>query len=361
MLAALLVVAGLYGAAVVGAPAASQSGSPAGEALVAPDGTNSYVWPYTSQSRSTAGRTLAVNVIVRGNPDRVRRGFVDRSATNWTTVDKNNTVDASPWRPAHGSARYTYVAGSRTGTGQWVASEYQLAVGTYFGDRTHIRAYPSAPGNWTALQAHTEYWDWFRLRHTVTGVGTGAAFVKQDMEDKPFVANVSTTSRGSTDSDRSWVIVEFVSAAALIAVASRRVSLREIALAGALLGVVLGVRAWGLAAETVLPGVTPKLFVVIGYPVLAIGPPLLVFMLARDRPPLRLSAIAFSGLAVAAVVDLSVVGVAAIPTRIIYHRLALAATLGVVAFGTAREERQIMGIGLAAWAAALLAPLFGLV
>ncbi|MFC6737659.1 hypothetical protein ACFQEQ_15555, partial [Halolamina salina] len=175
--------------AAAGAPAAEQP--PPSEQLVSPDGTESYVWPYTSRSRSTEGRTLALNVVVLGEPDRVRRAFVGRSDTDWGAVGGNASVGVSPWRPAHGSVRYSYVGSDREGSGEWVAPAYQLAVGEYFGERTHIRAYPSASGDWTALQAHTEYWDWFRLRHTVTGVGPGAEFVERDLADESFVEEVS--------------------------------------------------------------------------------------------------------------------------------------------------------------------------
>lgn len=362
---ALLLVAGLAGATAAG-PAADQAGAPSAEQLVAPDGTESYVWPYTSRHRSTEGRTLALNVVVHGEPDRVRRAFTRRSDANWSRTDPNASVDVSPWRPAHGSVRYSYVSDSRTGSGEWIPPAYQLAVGSYFGDRAHIRAYPSASGNWTALQAHTEYWDWFRLRHTVTGVQPGAAFVREDLADEPFVDGVSRASHGNRGggSDGSWLVVEFASAA-LLAVAvpltTRRLQRSDLAVAAAPLAVVVGVRAWGLAAEAVAPGVNPKLFVAVGYPVLVAAPPLLVARFARERPPIRAGALALGCLTVATVLDLGFVGVADVPTKIVQHRVALAAALGVVAFGAADGDRRVVAAGLVAWAAALAAPLFGLI
>ncbi|NHX35306.1 MULTISPECIES: hypothetical protein [Halolamina] len=365
LLAAVLVAAALAGTAAVGSSTAEPSVPPADQ-LVSPAGTESYVWPYTSRRQSTAGRTLALNVVVYGGPDRVRRAFVDRSGTNWTVAGQNATVGASPWRPAHGSVRYSYVTPDRGGTGRWIAPEYQLAVGAYFGDRTHIRAYPGPSGNWTALQAHTEYWDWFRLRHTVTGVEPGAAFVGRDLKDEPFVEAIDRRTHGQLGggSDGTWITVEFAAATLLgaaVPLTRGRLSRRDVALPVAILGVVLGVRAWGLAAEAVAPGVNPKLYVAVGYPVLVVGPPALASVLARDRPPVPAALLAFAGLAVAAGVDLAVVGVDPVPTHVLQHRLALAAALGVIAFGAARTDRRVLGLGVVAWIAALAAPLVGVV
>lgn len=364
LLAILLVGAGVYGTTVLGAPASNQP-DPQPDQLVAPDGADSYIWPYTSRSRSIAERTLAVNVVVHGEAEQVRRIFMDRTDVTWTAADPNVTVDVSPWRPAHGSVRYTYLTSSRNATGRWVPAAYQLAVGSYFGQRTHIRAYPSASGNWTALQAHTEYWDWFRIRHTVTGVAPAAQFVEQDLRGDPFVAEVSEMQHGHTGggSDGWWTVVE-LAPAVLLAVGAgplttRRLTVRDASIVVGLLGLVLGVRAWGLAAGAVFPAANPKLFVAIGYPILAVGPPLLVSTLAADRPALRASALAAVGLLAATGLDLALVGVVQVPHRIILHRITVAAALGGVAFGTARSDRRVVGVGLTAWVIALAVPLVG--
>ncbi|MEF8858365.1 MAG: hypothetical protein V5A38_05525 [Halolamina sp.] len=363
-LAILLVGAGVYGTTVLGAPASNQP-DPQPDQLVAPAGADSYIWPYTSRSRSTADRTLALNVVVHGEPEQVHRIFVDRKDANWTAADPNVTADISPWRPAHGSVRYTYLTTAKNETGRWVPAEYQLAVGNYFGQQTHIRAYPSASRNWTALQAHTEYWDWFRVRHTVTGVAPATQFVEEDLRDEPFVAEVSRIQHGHTGGGSAgwWTVVKLGPALLLAAGAgpltSRQLSVRDAAIVVGLLGLVLGVRAFGLAAEAVFPGVNPKLFVAVGYPVLAVGPPLLVSALATDRPALRVSVLAAVGLLTATGLDLTFVGVVHVPDRIVFHRMTVAAALGIVAFGTARDDRHIVGGGLSAWVIALAAPLAG--
>ncbi|MFW5949008.1 MAG: hypothetical protein ACOCSD_05365, partial [Halolamina sp.] len=329
LVATLVIAAGLAGATVLDEPTADRAAPPANQ-LVSPDGTESYVWPYTSRRQSADDRTLALNVIVEGDPDKVRRAFLDRSDANWTTVNQSNTVNVSPWRQAHGSARYSYVSDDPEGNGRWVAPAYQLAIGTYFGERTHIRAYPSASGNWTALQAHTEYWDWYRLRHTVTGVDPGARFVERDLADEPFVEGVERRTHGHLggEGNGSWIAVEFAAATLLgaaIPLTTSRLARRDIAIPATILLLVLGVRAWGLGAEAVAPGVNPKLYVAVGYPVLAIGPPVVTAALARDRPALQTALLAFAGLAIATSIELALVGVYPVPADVVNHRLVLSA------------------------------------
>jgi hypothetical protein len=334
--------------------------------LVSPDGTNSYVWPYTSRSKSVSGRTLALNVVVLGASDEVRRALVTGSEADWNVTDPDSAIRISPWRQTHGAVRYTYVSSDRNASGRWIDAEYQLHVGTYFGHRTHLRAYSSRSGNWTAVQAHTEYWDWFRLRHTVTGVPSGARDVEEDLRDEPFVTGVTRTYHGHRGggSDGWWTVVG-LAPALVVAGSAVRVpgtwSRRDLALPGSLLAVVLGVRGFGLTAEAAFPGVTPKLFVAIGYPILAVGPPTLVAVLAVDRPPARTAILTAVGFATALVLDTAFVGVRTVPAHLIYHRTALLAALTVVAVGTTRARRRLVVVGAVAWLCLLAAPLFGVV
>lgn len=343
-----------------------QSLAPEDTALVSPDGADSYVWPYTSRSRSVTGRTLALNVVVLGDSERVRRVFVTRSDANWNTTNPDTTVRISPWRRAHGSVRYTYVSPDRNTSGRWIPADYQLHVGTYFGQRTHLRAYSSRSGNWTAIQAHTEYWDWFRVRHTVTGVPSGARYVEEDLRDEPFVTNVTRTYHGHRGGGgNGWWTVIGLAPALVIAGSTIRVAdgwtLDDIVLPGGLLAIILGVRGWGLAAEAVFPGVTPKLFVAIGYPIVAGLPPVLVWGLSAGRSPKRAGVLTALGFGTALVFDLAFVGVQQVPTRLLYHRVTLLSALAVIAFGSAHGHRRLVGVGAGAWLALLAAPLLGLV
>ena len=370
ILAVVLVCAGLGGAALVGPPVSKEP--PASdeverpERLVSPDG-ETLVWPYTSRNRSASGRTLALNVVVRGDSERTRRLLTDRSPTNWTGADRDRPDQVAPWQPTHGATRYSYVARGRAATGRWVPADDQLQVGTYFGQRTHVRTYGGPAGNWTALQAHTEYWDWFRLRHTVTGVGTGAAFVADDLADERGVRRVGRTEHGFTGggSDGRWTVVDLVPAALLGGLAApfatRQLRRREVALAVGLVGLVLGVRAWGLAAEAVAPGLSPTPFAAVGYAALALGPPALAARVAPGGRPRWTALLAAVGLGLALVADLALVGVARVPDRLLFHRVALAAALGLVTLGAAAGNRRLAGAGLLAWLAALAAALSGVV
>lgn len=343
-----------------------QSLAPDDTALVSPDRADSYVWPYTSRSRSVSGRTLALNVVVLGDSERVRRVLVTKSDADWNTTSPNTSVRISPWRPTHGSVRYTYVSPNQNPSGRWIPADYQLHAGTYFGQRTHLRAYSSRTGNWTAIQAHTEYWDWFRVRHTVTGVASGARYVEEDLRDEPFVTDVTRTHHGHRGGGSIgwWTVIGLAPALALVGSAVRETggwTLADVALPSGLLAIILGVRGWGLAAEAVFPGVTPKLFVAIGYPILAGFPPAFVSVLSADRPPKRAGVLTAVGFATALVIDLAFVGVRHVPTQLIYHRVALISALVVIAFGSAHEHRDMIGVGVIAWLALLAAPLLGIV
>jgi len=141
---------------------------------------------------------------------------------------------------------------------------YQLSTGTYLGSRVHVRAYPAPSENWTALQAHVEYWDPFRLRHTVTGVAEGGRFVERDLRDEPFVDGVSREYHGlDGGGSHGWLTVVELAPAALVLGAALPVAGRyreyavDAALPAALVALVLVVRAAGLAAEGLAPGVDP--------------------------------------------------------------------------------------------------------
>lgn len=461
-----LLAIGLLASGFLGGSVAPQHETPPDARLFQPEETGSYIWPYTSRSRSIHDRTLAINVIIRGDRGKIRRALERRSEANWTVVEdeaevvpetgaetatatanetengtatanrtengttatatttaatatrtgtatrtaamtengtaastgttaaaptgtavttenetgtaaKNGTatetkvevnVGKSPWQPARGSSRYTYVTPDPNASGRWIESRYQLATGTYLGQRTHIRAYPGPFGNWTAFQAHTEYWDWFRLRHTVTGVAPGARFVERDLRDEPFVEGVSRQYHGlgGGGSDGWLTVIDFTSAALLVGVtfpssSRRRLDVSDAALPVSLAALVLGVRAAGITAEELVPGVTPKLFAAVLYPVLVFGLPALVAFFARGRPPNRTALVAAGGFGAGLVLDLGGVGVSTVPVSLVLHRVTLMSALGLLAYGVARENQRLVALGIGAWFVTLAASLFGYV
>ncbi|WP_435063637.1 hypothetical protein [Halobaculum sp. EA56] len=373
----LAVVIGVVAVAVLASAAVGPSTDdtgrdPAPETLFAPEGTDNHLWPYTSRTRSVDGRTLAINVVVRADSGEFRTALVDRSEGNWTEVEGDQSVaaDSSPWRPARGAARYTYVAPSRNATGTWVRADYQLSTGTYLGRRIHIRVYPAPSGDWSAIQAHAEYWDWFRMRHTVTGIRPGARFLERDLREEPFVERVAREYHGyqGGGSDGWTTTIEFAGPLAVVGAvgvgigrARARRSLADVALPVALAGVILGVRSLGLAVEEAVPAANPQILAAGLYPVLAVGPPALVAWLARGRPAERVALLAAGGLGTGVVLDLAGVGVRVVPIRMAIHRLGLCCALGLFALGVARGDRRTAAAGLLAWALALAAPLAGYV
>lgn len=424
LLFVVFVVAGALGSAFVGPGGGTGGEDPPAEQLLRPSEAESYVWPYTSRSRSIEGRTLALNVVIVGTPEDVRSILMDRSELEWTPADEahsvneslplaelngsgaisegneseplaqfNGSISTSPWQTARGASRYTYVADNLS-SGAWVESEYQLATGTYLGSRTHIRAYPGPSDNWTALQAHTEYWDWFRLRHSVTGIAEGGRTVERDLRDEPFVAEVNRVYHGfdggGSDgwisvirlTSANWTLVPsasaddasarlttlgiagLVPAAAVFAVTAapmRRRDLRDVLLPVAVVAIVLGIRTAGLVAEGLFPAITPKLFAGLLYPVLIAGPFVASALLARNRPATRMALLAAAGLGAAFLLDWGSVGVSVVPIRLLLHRFALVGIFGLFTLGVASEDRTVAGAGVVLWLTILAATLFGIV
>ncbi|MCH7660413.1 MAG: hypothetical protein IH933_07430 [Euryarchaeota archaeon] len=156
----------------------------------------------------------------------------------------------------------------------------QPDTGDYYGHRYHIRLYegPNPDDEWVAMQAHTDHFDWFTLRHRVDGVEEAQSYVETDFMDQPFVSDLWRTyldNQGSSDSDGWATVVELAVLVALVGVlhrltASNRLSNRltatdrrrietirkrigrgHLALAGTVALLLLGVRFGGIALERV--------------------------------------------------------------------------------------------------------------
>lgn len=400
------------------------------EQLIQPAEGGSYLWPYTSRGRSSDGRTLAINLLIHGSDERVHQALVDRTELEWEETDPDERdaetdtyeitadEDAIEWDDADGSTRYTYFDTTpRGGGGYWVEESYQLHTGTYLGSRHHIRAYTPPSDDWTAIQAHREYWDWFRLRHTVTDIQNSRNLLEGEFLDQPYVEEVRREYHG-TDGGRSdgWlsvielatvgslpspVPVAFAGVVGVLGIvdggtgravwrAARRLigwvyaNVRGFILATALAGLFLGVRSAGLVLEAALPWITPKAFVVVLYPALVVGLPAvtLVFTQPLERAtrflrvqrvtswvghPLKPQpAFAFTvvGLSAAFIVDFVGLGVVALPIELLLHRVGLTVALGLLAAGAARSDTEgsgLVAVGLLGWITGLVMPLVGYV
>jgi hypothetical protein len=400
--------------------------------LVQPAENGSYLWPYTSRQRSPQGRSLAVNLVVYGDDERVRRVLTERSSLNWelTGPEDNETLvaderagretgeeartqpvefeeSAVDWNDAHGSTRYSYIdARPRGGDATWTVESFQVHAGNYFGSRHHIRAYTLPETEWTALQVHQEYWDWFRLRHTVTDIRDARTELENDFIDRPYVDRVGRNYYGVTEGrNDGWLTeIELVPGIgfALLLVGGlltretrqsvvregRRLldwssrNVRGFVLAAALASVYVGVRSVAVVFELTVPAVDPRVFLAVLYPAIALGLPALSFSLAQPfgatsrfervqhvsrwlgpkLEPLAAFGFVVAGLGSAFVLDFGGMGIRTIPVQVALHRVGLTVALGLVAAGATDIDERGVGllvIGSAGWVLGLLMPLFG--
>src|SRR6056297_3141989 len=61
--------------------------------LVQPVANGSYLWPYTSRRKATSGRTLAINLVIHGDDERVKTVLTEQTTLDWElTVPTNNST-----------------------------------------------------------------------------------------------------------------------------------------------------------------------------------------------------------------------------------------------------------------------------
>jgi len=356
------------------------------ESLMEVDGEY-HVWPYTSRSESVEGRTLAINVVFRDDGESVRQALEARPDADWEETDEEEgdaesdlvrEIVVRDWEDAHGSTRYTYFRGPSGGA--WVTESFELHDGEYLGSRDHIRAYESPDEAYTAVQVHEEYYDWFRLRHTVPDISDPAVRIEDDFIQSSLGEGVSREYRGIDGglSDGWITVIELAmtvsvlgallrrgtrAAAVELAHRVRREAKRhtDAALLGiALAAVFIGVRVAGVALETAYPALPPKAIAGPLYLVIAVGLPALVVAGAEETD----STAAFLGVSVGLgtgfVLDFAALGVA-IPPGLIVHRVALLAALGIIAVGRAADDRPVLVAGVLAWAVGLALPLMDVI
>lgn len=377
VVAAGLVLSGVFGGAGDAPP--RTDGVPEGS-LTAVTGDHE-LWPYTSRSRSASGRTLAINVVFHADADAVESALTGE--TGWEeTADVESEADPAlvrdivvrDWEDAHGSTRYSYFEGPDGG--EWTAVTFEVHDGAYLGSRDHVRAYESPDGAYTAVQVHEEYYDWFRLRHTVYGIDDPADRLEDDFIAGDAGAEVRREYRGIDGgwSDGWLSVIELAvllpavgallrrrtrEAAVETASRLRREAERhaEAAVLGAVLaGTFVAVRAAGVAVELAYPGLAPKAIAAPLYLVIAVGLPALVVRGSRRSDPTAVFLGVVLGLGSGFVLDFAALGVA-VPPGLIVHRMAVLAALGLIAVGRAEGDRSILAAGVLAWIVALALPL----
>ncbi|WP_255291488.1 hypothetical protein [Natrinema sp. CBA1119] len=398
---------------VLGSTATSSSSDTAvdrQEQLVTVD-EDSSLWPYTSSATTFEERTLAINVVVAGDPAETRRHLEERSRGGWNeTAPEQEDVSATAaedvvgtetaWGSADGSTRYAYVAtGDDPTGGTWLDESYQVHDGEYLGSRHHIRAYasPDSDDQWTAMQAHREHWDWFRLSHTVTSAEDSQRYVEREFMDRRYVSSVSRDHLGNDrgfDSDGWITIIDLngdagddsdeggppvhlamlglLPGAMLIGHVTSRTEPRALVsprvrhafvLAGALIGLYLFVRFGAIAVEARLGDLDPRFVAGAFYPLLVVGLPVCTYYFARplDRP--TAFAAGSVGFATAILLDYTALGVTRLPVTVFVHRFSTAIALGFIAVGASHAERidpedhGFVRMGALLWGVTLLVPL----
>ncbi len=356
------------------------------ESLIAIDGDHE-LWPYTSRTESVDGRTLAINVVFHDDGDSVREALEAGPETDWEETDEEET-DADPeltrdivvreWDDAHGSVRYSYFQGPDGG--QWVDESFELHDGEYLGSRDHVRAYESPDGAYTAVQVHEEYYDWFRLRHTVPDINDPAVRLENEFIESDLATDVRREHHGIEGgmSDGWLSVIELALLVPVVGALLRRRTREAVVetagrlrteggrhaeaavLGTALAAVFVAVRTAGVALEVAYPAVAPKLIAAPLYLVIALGLPLLVIAGADRCDPTAAFLGVVLGLGMGFVLDFAALGVA-VPAGLIVHRVAILAALGLIAVGRAAEDGPVLAAGALAWITGLALPLAGVI
>ncbi|AGB17141.1 hypothetical protein Halru_2560 [Halovivax ruber XH-70] len=394
----LLTVGGSIASSELDEPA--QRGEIATESLE--DGSE--LWPYTSRGETTSQRTLALNVIVYGDADVTERYLRERSMGDWEeleaeeadvapeeeAVPASNETSSTAWGQADGANRFTYVE-TPSGQGYWLPESYQLKDGTYLGERHHIRAYTDpAAGNWTAMQAHHEHWDWFQLRHTVHGIEQSQSYVDAEFKDRWFVEELIRTNVGndrSADAD-GWMTVVTLRGSETLAILSLllvgsigwgsmgrsdvytfwnddavRGTINALLVVTSIVAFYTLIRVAGIEAEQFFADAPPKAIVSVLYPSLVVGLPVIVYLGSRHLSATHAFTAASLGFVVAMFFDYTNMGVTTLPLNTIVHQAALATALGFVAAGASQTARSPVvepghvRTGVLLWAAAMAIPL----
>lgn len=403
----VVVVAGLVVSGLLGGTVQQPGEGEVPEAsLIEVDGGYE-LWPYTSRSRSVYGQTLAINVVFRNDAATVERALTADPDADWRETDETEATDEDgrtslvgeenetertepierenasdavrdivegDWETASGSNRYSYFRGPDGGV--WKAVTFEVHDGSYLGTRDHIRAYESPDGEYTAVQVHEEYYDWFRLRHTVPAIDEPATRLEDEFIDNPTAAEVRREYHG-IDGGRSdgWLsVIELAlvlpavgallkrrtrEAAREAAIRLRREGRRHadaMILGVALAAVFVSIRPLGVAMETAYPALAPKAIAVPLYLVIAVGLPALVVRGSGGSDPAAGFLGVVLGLGTGFVLDFAALGVA-VPPGLIVHRVAVLAALGLIAVGRAEGDRSILVAGAFAWLVTLALPL----
>ncbi|MFC7209480.1 hypothetical protein ACFQL3_03065 [Natronoarchaeum sp. GCM10025321] len=395
-----VVIAAITGASVVSAEFFDSGGAADPETVTLEDGSE--LWPYTSKGPNYRERTLSINLVVYGDTDATERALREISLADWEPVEEDQQ-DIAPaeefevdgnrttvaWGGASGATRYVYVD-TVDDRALWLVESYQLHDGDYLGERQHLRGYEDpAEDEWTAIQAHDEHWDWFHLRHTVHSIEESQLAIEEDFFGRWYVDSVTRdrfANDASSDADGWVTIVDLDERATRLLIAGLllgsigvartlergtelwqdedvRRTLRSLATIGLLVLLYLSIRFGAVGIERLFPGLRTNAIVIVFYPLLVLGLPVVAYLSTRQLDREQAFAAASLGFTVAIFLDYTLLGVTRLPLDTFVHRGALAVAIGLIAAGasqTAREpgvEHGYVRTGVLLWVVAVTIPL----
>lgn len=370
------------------------------DTVVLEDGSE--LWPYTSRSPSFADRTLSINLVIYGQTSYTEYILRDAPFSDWEDLPEERE-DLAPaegddmndstlgWGGAHGADRYIWLDPAGGDGPIWLGESYQLEQGDYLGERQHIRAYEDpVESRWTALQAHDEHWDWFHLRHTVHSIADTQGDLERELAGRWYLADYYRDhfeNDQSSDAD-GWVtiihldgeLLPLVFGATIVMLGGITTTKRDIrsllqadpvvhvGLRASFLMLVLasgylGIRFGAIAIERTITDIDPKLIVLVFYPILVIGLPILAYLFARNLEATVAFSAATIGFVAAILIDYTYLGVMRLPVETFIHRFALAVAIGLIAAGASQTARYpgatrgYVRTGVLLWLAAIVLPL----
>ncbi|MCU4740765.1 hypothetical protein OB955_07525 [Halobacteria archaeon AArc-m2/3/4] len=420
--------------------------------------SDSGFWAYLNARESFEERS-PINLVVRGNSEDIVRVMMESSESDWNEtdhdhfdadvlmhpvqpgVDPDNESEPSgetgtgiegeteteaasdenssleflptdiPWAQTTGATRYAHVDPGDGNESYWMTETLQIHDGDYYGQRYHIRLYesPTPEDEWVAMQAHTEHFDWFTLRHRVDGVEAAQSRAEADFMRHPQIDQTDDVRRiyldnsGPSDSNGWATVVELAQtgAPALVAplvvglaagrgsgalgrtrstieshlidadrrrfaAAIDRIEAGHLILVATILALFLGVRITGVALERTVDALTMHTIAAILYPVIALGIPIATYVIAGGlERRLDAAVVASLSLATAIWLDYGLLGVDSLPIDVVFQRVLVVVALGLIAGGAARRATResrlndMIVVGVAMWVLVLGGTLFG--
>lgn len=362
------------------------------------------MWLYTSRGETFRESTLAINVVIHEDPAVVERQLLEEGVGDWREVEEDERdighEESAPlvrnatlqWERTHGAERYVFLLGYDT---QWMTESYEVQDGDYLGSRHHVRVYepPGDEAEWTAMQAHDEYWDLFDARHVVTSVEEGQSYVEEEYleNDEYRVVRDHVGGQDRVDFDGWLTVIEpreeeesqaqpsllilgfILLGASAVRTAREGVTeavedvaleheFRTFVLGGGLVAVYMFVRLAAVFLERTAD-VAPNTIAMLLYPVLFAGLPITAYLLARHLERTHAFTGASLGFLTALLVDYTYLGITAVPLDILVHRGALIIALGLIAVGGSQTEHEnpdltsYVQMGVLLWLVATLLPM----